>query len=304
MLRRLGFIGAGEIARHHARAALSLGAEIAVVCTARHDSPNLDAFRHIAPSAEWCAGVDIVLECRDIDGVVVSLPWNETPKHLARLLLIDKPVLIEKPLALRSEDIPEAWIGDKRVAFNRRFYEPVVSLKERIDRGGLVSAEVTINDSESRLVDTMGEAIRPNLRAYHAVHMFDLVRWLFAVDFGDISLARRDIMVLQARREGMGPILVNVHRDMPVTWSIRCYFGDNTLWALNPLEQLAIYQGMKVSEVAHGLRSHAPVCIKRIDAPTFRKPGFLGQMRAFLHGDLGPTPTDNLHALKLIEALA
>jgi|TARA_B100000315_G_C14318696_1_gene469773 predicted dehydrogenase len=50
-MKRLGFLGAGPMARSHAAAAAALGAEIVAVCTAREDSPNQDEFRKIAPQA-------------------------------------------------------------------------------------------------------------------------------------------------------------------------------------------------------------------------------------------------------------
>ena len=44
-IKRLGFLGAGPMARSHAAAAAALGAEITAGCTVRKDSPNWDEFK-------------------------------------------------------------------------------------------------------------------------------------------------------------------------------------------------------------------------------------------------------------------
>lgn len=273
-----------------------------MVCTARVKSPNIDAFRAIEPGVEWCADWRTTIE--STDAAVVCLPWDVTPNVVAELLACPKPILIEKPLALKGGDLKDLPVeGIKRVAFNRRFYEPVVALKERIETGGLRSAEVSICDSEARIVEAMGESIRPHLRAYHTVHMFDLVNWLFepSVDHGK-QVASAGALLRSKRCDA--PVWIGLHRDAPVAWSIRCFFDDDSLWVLRPIEELAVFKGMDVRQIGTGPRSYTPVQIQRISAPAMGKPGFLKQMNAFLKGDQGPIPEDNLKALQLIEAIS
>ncbi len=78
-IKRLGFLGAGHMARSHAAAAVVLGAEITAGCTAREDSPNWDEFKKIAPHARHMTDGEALIADDTVDAVVACLPWDVMP---------------------------------------------------------------------------------------------------------------------------------------------------------------------------------------------------------------------------------
>src|SRR5687768_11595601 len=74
MLSRIGLLGAGKVARHHAKALAAAGATIVAASTRRADSPNWKPFRAEAPGARFVADGAALLIDNEVEGIVVSLP--------------------------------------------------------------------------------------------------------------------------------------------------------------------------------------------------------------------------------------
>ena len=97
----IAIVGGGNMGRTHARAwsELGLGRDIRYICT---PSPGAD-FPH-APSARFVTDFDEVLADPEVDIVSVCTP---TPSHrdlAVRALGAGKHVLLEKPIALSTDD--------------------------------------------------------------------------------------------------------------------------------------------------------------------------------------------------------
>ena len=321
-LRNLGVLGTGQIALEHVRAAQAAGARIVAGSATSQDSPRWHAFAAAAPGARFVADGAALLADPQVDAVIACLPWSVTEAWLPRLLSAPKPVLIEKPLALSAHCVAEALatpgarLADKQVGYNRRFYAPVQALKARVARGGLKTVEVTVAESVGRLAERYGPAIVPHILAQSSSHVLDAALHLFgalrpvrvyAHDEPGYGAAHQSLTGLLETADGV-PVWLAAHADDPATTGIRCRFEDRTAWVLSPMEQLIVYQGLDVTEptIDVRVRRYAPRPIAEHRAEGPGKPGFFGQMQAFVTGQgrgIAATPAESLQVLELIESL-
>ena len=318
---RIGILGAGAIARDHAAAVHALGHRVVAGSTRSPNSPRWQSFRSVAPDARYVADGAALLDDPALDAVIVCLPWDVLPVWLPRLLAIPRPVLIEKPIGLDRAGLAAALTGPslrtegKMVGFNRRFYEPVGRLRERLGAGGLKAAEITISEDVARLVGRYRPEIVPHIPAYSSAHLLDLALHLLgplapvhmtAIAESGPAAPFRSYNGLLLTEAGV-PVWLCLNAHDPVAVGIRCRFADHTVWHLSPVERLTVYCGYEVKDPEPGrnIRRYLPAAVETVDADLTLKPGFLAQMAAFLSGDFGPAarPVDSLALLALIEEI-
>jgi len=315
---KLGFIGAGPIARHHAAAALACGAEIAAACTSRRDSPNRPIFADIA-DVRWSINYRSLIDDPRLDALVVAVPWDFIEQILPDLLACDKPMLIEKPLALSSPKMKDAIRWDyhknKVVGFNRRFYQCVRTLKAKLRQQSPQYALVTISEHLLHHQETTGAAVLKYLAEFTSIHTLDLVNHLFgpcdvmhASSWEKMGFVSYNAHLLPANNKGEFPIFLRLNANDPTPIGITCLFPDGTSWVLSPLERLTIYKGMEIQPATEQYKSRrfVPKAMRVIDESMNHKPGFKAQMKAFLSGDtsIAAKPEDNLRALEMLDDLA
>ncbi len=320
-MKRLGFLGAGPMARSHAAAAAALGAEIVAVCTAREDSPNQDEFRKIAPQARHMTDGAALLADDAVDGVVACLPWDVMPQWAARLMKTPRPVLMEKPIGLDADEArtqanaASATLGDKLVGYNRRFYETVARLRDRVNQGGLKAVRVVISESLESQIERHGRDIVPHLVSFCSAHTLDLMLHIFGslrpvamVPFPEKGEAAQFVSLngMLATQEGI-PVALALNADDPANTGIRCLFDDGAAWELSPLETLTVYKGLDVEppRPQGNIRRYSPQVEARHEVDAGFKPGCHAQMAAFLSGEYGPGATveDAVAVLDLIASL-
>ncbi|MHA1538360.1 MAG: Gfo/Idh/MocA family oxidoreductase [Alphaproteobacteria bacterium] len=320
-MKRVGLIGIGAAARHHAAAVEAAGAKVLAACARRADSPNWASLAAVAPEMRRLPGPQEVLDDPQIEVVVACLPWDVMPDWLERLTASPKPVLIEKPIGLTASatrDVLARRVGRrglKMVGYNRRFYAPVARLRQRLSQGGLKAAEIVICEDIPSQIARHGEAIVENLLAFSSAHALDLALHLL----GSV----RPVAVTGQRGEREAgeftsfnglletetkiPVALALNANDPSPAGIRCRFDDGTAWHLSPLEVLSVYRGTDVEPPTpdFNVRRYTPKRVERILATANLKPGFGEQMKAFLSGRPGPAATleDGLRVLELIEAL-
>jgi len=318
MLKRLGFIGAGRMAQHHARAALALGAEIVLAAVERRSSPNaknLDPTDGYLYNNETVDGWRLLIKETDIDGVIVAAPWNVIPEMRLDLLKCDKPMLIEKPIVLIGEDFyghsDVSFELNKMVGFNRRFYSVVQQLRERINQGGVISADVTISEISQAAIEKDGPDILKHLWELKCIHIIDLMSYLFgkleirflcANDYSRSGFIQTEA-VLVHYLHGL-PIHLHVNIDDPSPVGFRVRFDDGDTWVLSPLERLTIYRGVKV-EMQGTIRSYEPDVFNVFEEDRTFYPGVYKQMQAFLAGNpmAGATIEQSIQLNKLMGKL-
>ncbi len=319
MLSRIAVLGAGKVARHHAKAFAAAGATVVAASTRRADSPNWQAFRAEAPGARFVADGAALLTDNEVEGVVVGLPWHEMPHWTQRLLACPKPMLIEKPLALDAGALETALAaaprnGNKIVGYNRRFYVTVGRLRERLAQGGLKAVYATMSEDVARHVEAHGPRVLAHLLPF-ASHSLDLLLHLL----GPLAPARvyayaeRGYPAPVASFNGVLetkagiPVFAAINTDDPAPAGLRFLFDDHTSWVLAPLERLEVYRGYEIAPEAPGstIRRYTPRLVERVDEPAGQKPGFLAQARAFLSGRAAEAarPHESLALLRLIAAL-
>jgi hypothetical protein len=320
MSLRIGILGAGKVALDHAEAILKLGHQVAAGCTSRPDSPNWTNFKRAIPNAEFLNG-DTLLAHPQIDAVVACVSWSAIPDWLPRLLASPKPVLIEKPLGLELGAVEQAQItaqvtlGNKLGGYNRRYYQSTAKLKQRLEQGGLVSAQLAISEKLEGLVRKAGREALKYVFAYSSSsHILDLALHLL----GPLTIERVfsrpepgyepfcNINALLTTNDNH-PVMLSVHCADPIVVGITCRFDDHTIWQLGPVERLNIYRGYHVVEPSaeSKVRRYTPKVIETVKTSTELRPGFLEQMGAFLSGKFGPghRPYDTVILQKLIEGL-
>ncbi len=318
---RIGILGAGEIACHHARVARALGHEVAAATARSQESANWAKFSVAAPGARFEASGQDLLEDPDLDAIVACLSWAVQPEWLGRLLASAKPVLLEKPIGFSPRQVraalsaSEVNAGNKLVGYNRRFYEPVRNLAERISQGGLKAVEVTISENVESHLKKHGPKVFEHILAFASCHSLDLVLYLLGpVTVASIKAYRETTFSVPftsfngSLMSAAGvPITLALNASDPSPAGFRCRFDDHTTWHLSPLEKLSIYEGYEVIEASESMpiRSYVPCLAESISADLRYKPGFLAQMEAFLSGKFGPGATvqDSVAVLDLIEAL-
>ena len=302
--QRIAVLGAGAVACHHAAAALALGHKVVAGSTRSPDSPRWGRFQEVAPEARYVAEGADLLDDPEIDAVIACLPWNVMPDWLEALLRCERPVLLEKPIALDSASLDRrlAAVGRpparKQVGFNRRYYAPVRRLAARLAEGGLRAAQVTISEDIGAHSRKHGPALIPHLLAFASCHLLDLCLHLL----GPLRVVR-----LQAHRErGLSepftsynglletaeglPVSMALNASDPAPIGIRCLFDDHSSWLLSPIELLTIFDRYEVVPESQdrAVRSYRPHQLEQVQAEARLKPGFVEQMRAFLSGTPGP----------------
>lgn len=318
---RIGILGTGAMATEHAKAALSLGCRISAGSARSPDSARWDVFRRIAPEARFLEP-EALIHDPEVDAVIVTLPWNVTHTFLPLLFPSQKPMLIEKPLALDADTLTQAIsqpgviLENKLIGFNRRYYRTVERVAERIRKGGLKAVSATISEEMQRHVRNHGMEIVPHVLAFSSAHTLDLLHFLLGpLQVADIVAhaekeypgARSYNGLLRATRGGI-PVLLSLNVGDPSPAGIRFLFENGVTWVLAPLEGLSTYDRYEIIEPADkaNIRQYKPhLCEEVREQADGYKPGFLRQMRAFVANDFGPGAKveDSIALLALIDAL-
>jgi predicted dehydrogenase len=156
MADRIGIIGAGRIAREHARAICAVGCRVAAVCDVNRDaavklaaetSTITDAKAHAVAGASCGVtatdSLDEMLALEDVPAVVVAVP-NAIHRDVAvAALRTGKDVLLEKPMAMslaECDEIIRAAAEMQRIlqmGFVCRYAPRVAAVRELIARGEL-----------------------------------------------------------------------------------------------------------------------------------------------------------------------
>ncbi|MDP6781756.1 MAG: Gfo/Idh/MocA family oxidoreductase [Alphaproteobacteria bacterium] len=320
-IKRLGFLGAGPMARAHGAAAVALGAEIAAVCTAREDSPNWDEFKKITPHARHMTDGEALFADDAVDAVVACLPWDVMPQWAVRLMETPKPVLMEKPIGFDADEARvqaeavTATLGNKLVGYNRRFYETVIRLRERVEQGGLKAVRVVISESVESQIERHGRDIVAHLVPSCSAHTLDLMVHIFGplhpvalAPFPEKGKAAPFVSFngVLATAENV-PVTFSLNADDPANTGMRCLFDDDTAWELSPLETLTVYKGLDIEPPTsqENIRRYSPQVEARHGVDASIKPGCRDQMAAFLSGKYGPGATvdDAVAVLDLMASL-
>lgn len=170
---RVLVLGFGSMGQRHAANLAALGHEIGVQDSDRDRNQQAAAAGYVMPDKVWLA---------DISAVVIATPADQHAAQIATWR--ETPMLIEKPLALRTSDLSvrplEAWVG-----YNWRYHPQVLAL-----RAAIAGNDVCVHFSCFTNINTW-----PGRRYAHPIlecsHELDLVRWWRGGKDSDIWAIRR-----------------------------------------------------------------------------------------------------------------
>jgi scyllo-inositol 2-dehydrogenase (NADP+) len=137
---RVGLLAYGAIGDEHNQAVgASDGLVVAAVCDTNPE--RIAAALKISPSAKTFSDANAMLESGEIDLVIVSTPPNSHYSWAKAALSLGIHVILEKPMALTSDECDELMALAKSsnlllvVYQNRRFDSDFLTIKSAIDQG-------------------------------------------------------------------------------------------------------------------------------------------------------------------------
>jgi scyllo-inositol 2-dehydrogenase (NADP+) len=137
---KVGLLAYGAIGDEHHRAIRSApGLTLTAVCDTNPD--RISAALAISPDLQTFTDAELMLERSGIDLVVISTPPNSHFKWAQRALTLGLNVILEKPMALTTDQCDELMALAKAnrrllvVYQNRRYDQDFITLKALIDSG-------------------------------------------------------------------------------------------------------------------------------------------------------------------------
>jgi hypothetical protein len=290
----IGFIGVGKIGREHARCARHLGHDVYAGYSKRATPESWREFHAENPLALF-QDPHTMLHGNKIDLIVVAIPPDQLDEGLRESLIVaGTPLLVEKPFGLADYGPILKGMnmaGDTshvKIAFNRRFYEPVMRLKADLLHREIKSIEVNISEPVAMKLKNNPKLTAKDVLLYSSIHALDLVGFLI-----DSLLEPKEVYHFKEKSGFTSitaicstkyldlPVVLNINEDDPINTGIVVKCEDGIRYSLTPLEKLTIYNGLSVDEDKDGNRIYTPSKQVVIEADRTFKPGFLKQMEMF-----------------------
>ena len=209
---KIGLIGCGRAAELIYLPALGKYPEIQVSAVADPVKERRDLISGKLKNCSRYGGIEQDF-INQIDAAIISTPPDSHVLLASALLKKNKFVLVEKPLALSMDGIKELCEAESAssasllMGFNHRFWQPVITLKEKILNG--------LNVQMAEIIFT------GNYRSWNPVsfksdplndlgpHVFDLVRFVFKKEILSISARSFDVNNLEVKIKMPGDLLVH-----------------------------------------------------------------------------------------------
>ncbi len=175
---KIGFIGAGSIARAHILASIAAGFIPTAIC-GKNLSDRAKALSREIPGLKHFKNVDELLKS-DLDCISILLN-SDVSLRIYKTVIEQKniPVLIEKPVVRKSLELKNTLDLDRAntlVGYNRRFYSSVIDVKEILDRSTFIQSHWTIPEMSWEKSPSSEE--RNFFLLENAVHILDLFLYL------------------------------------------------------------------------------------------------------------------------------
>lgn len=293
-LLKFAFIGCGKIAHFHADVVRHLGHSIDYV-VARENSSNIDSFSVKYSVKNKFYALNHFIDCckdkkNNLDCIIVCTPWDMTEKILKSILILNIPIMSEKPAVIsisafnQLKQMPN--IKNLFVAYNRRFYDFIPYLKGLIDKERLICVDILSADPYEMIVKSQGEKIRKYILYYYTSHVIDLLFFLFediqVKNIANIRINGKNSWICQLySKKYQCPIQMKVIMDSPQNSHFKVFF-EKKVAQMRPLEMLYLYNKIEKKEI-NGNAVYSPSIEKEIATDNRFKPGFLNQMSYFIN---------------------
>ena len=280
--KTMAIIGTGRMGLIHAKAASHFDIDIIAGC-AKSKGGSWKKFKETFKDAKYIEKPSTILNDDNIDYIVVALPWDEIHKLIPDILKCNKPVLIEKPICLDAsgaEALRVAVSKNKYVALNRRYYNTVIRLKEKIKDSTLVNAHVSVSEPLTDKVARLGPGVKDNILHFSTIHVLDTLIYMFdGIKLDKVYKVGDSISIVMLYNDA--PIFITVNMDAAATTTIVANFSNGESCVMSPLETMAICDGLTIEE-KDGERAYIAGVSEVIQESGVLKPGIIAQMKAFL----------------------
>lgn len=285
---RLALVGTSDIAMFHVDAAREAGFSIEHVA-ARPGSLTVQNFaeRHSIDRA-WSDPIEMINASDQWDALVIASTTESVLLLLRAAISAQKPVLVEKPVAIYSRELDDVVTSSTKVlvAYNRRFYRTVGAAREFLASGSPAVVHCEIPESVRR--NEEGKLVADRVRL-NSVHVFDLLNHLLP------GLTITHMQLIDRGRPDNGGLMLGVSArgdicSISLNWNAPANFSisidrDGERFELRPIEIATIYRGMQETQPSQEIpiARYTPQVVERIlpspDEVNF-KPGFVEQARA------------------------
>ncbi|ADH91809.1 inositol 2-dehydrogenase [Arcanobacterium haemolyticum] len=185
---RIGLVGAGRIARVHARTVEAhLNAELVFIA-----DPVEDAVKPLAEKygVRYSLNPDDVFTDPAVDAVIICSPTPLHVDHILKAAKAGKPALCEKPVAMETETVTQLMAELEGIehttmlGFNRRFDPTFARMHKLVDEGVVGKVEqVTIISRDPAAPPKEYIAVSGGIFKDMTIHDFDTARFFL----GDIT---------------------------------------------------------------------------------------------------------------------
>lgn len=287
--KKIAIIGSGNIASFHVSAIRAAGMEIEHCAS----SPNSQTIKNFAKKHTinqiWSDPKKLANSYDQWDGIVIATSITATIDLLQIAIKSNKPILVEKPVAISSVNLKQFSTTAPRnviVAYNRRHYNTVQRARDFVLHKKIVRASMELPENISFEFDNPFL-----LHQVNSIHGFDILNYIFdginiehvvTSDKDDHFFGRQGIL----RSKNGHLINLNMNWNAPSNFKLRLDDGQEQL-ELCPFEKYQLYRGMKVIEPSkqYPIRQYIPNLIKSgnvfDDSQLNIKPGFLEQSIEF-----------------------
>jgi len=312
MIENIGIVGAGNVASFHIEALIAVGFELNGICA----TPGSHRAKSLATkySIPYFHTVSKLIHESNSQSYLICVEASAINSVLDEFSSLNLPLLIEKPGPSRIHGAMRDPFEDKLswfVAYNRRFYEPIETLKKNFDSNG---GFITFRFIESCLISdlmSVQEALFNN-----TVHGIDLIHFLI----GDFSFAEYylsiegsffEAKIISELRGYVGKLVIFF--GAPANTSIELIRGGE-IYLVQPLEKITKFNSIEILEPSEDnqIRTYKPIWIgdsAQIETCNLHfKPGFLKQASEFKHNQPGVdsrlcSVTENYRTLKTIDKI-
>jgi len=297
---RLAIIGTGNIAHFHCEAFTKAGFDISHAAGSLNSKKVEEFGRQHAIKNIFSNPNDVLKNHKEWDLLLLSPPTEKNNDYINKILDLEKPVLIEKPVAINPSDLLRFKKNDFkniRVAYNRRFYSTIQRAREFISNENFVHTRMELPEGLNQEQGYQNVLL-------NSAHGIDLLLYLFpGLEIQNIYRFADDLgrfVTFKSQNDDL--ISLNMNWNSPSNFMLNLE-GKELRLEIKPFEASNLFQGMDVIQPTAELplRQYVPKKIESISSfPTKEsliKPGFLEQameLRDILDGN-DPQISASLH---------
>lgn len=252
-------------------------------------------------------------ETKSVDVIIILTSYDVTLKYLKKAVLTGKKIFVEKPVSLNLKKLSNfRFKKNVFVGFNRRYYNNIGVLKYKIQKEDRLSVVLEIPEKTLN----KNSFFSYNKFYSNTIHVIDLIIYIF----GDVKIKhvnyiknkKKKIVGLYAiMKAKKAEINFIANWNSPANWSIKVDNLRGRRYLVEPIENLKIYEGIKVLFKKKKIRNFIPNIVSNEQIPWYEKkfkPGFYKQYEDFKNFCLNkknraPTLNETYKSQKVLQSI-